>query len=65
VRPLPTGIFEVTLVGRKTLQNVQYTSALGPRTTPFKEVITVAKVQRSPAFTHGLAIRGAKGDLEP
>lgn len=65
VRTFPQGRFEVTLLGHKVLQNIQYSSTLGARTTPFKEIILLGKVARTPDFRHSLAVYGAKGDLDP
>jgi hypothetical protein len=65
VRCLPRGICQVAFLGHKTLKNVQYSDQTGARTTPFKVIVTVAKVAITPEFRRGLAIQGAKGDLEP
>jgi hypothetical protein len=65
VRCLPRGICQVAFFGKKSLKNVQYSDLTGVRTTPFKVVVTVAKVATTPEFRRGLAIQGTKGDLEP
>jgi hypothetical protein len=65
VRCLPRGICQVAFLGKKTLKNIQYSDLTGGRTTPFKVVVTVAKVAITPEFRRGLAIQGVKGDLEP
>lgn len=65
VRPVSRGIFEVTVKGTRSLENVQYFGSNNARQTPYKQVVTLRVVGAGPKFPRGVAVRGAKGDLEP
>lgn len=64
LRTFGDGVFEVTLAGTRALHNVEYSDQAGARETPFVQRIFVKAVAIGPQFPSGLAIRGAKGDLE-
>lgn len=58
------GTYYAQLRGTRVLHNVQYSDALGGRPTPYAATVILRAVKVAPAFPHGVAVCGARTDLD-